>query len=114
MVDVKDSAVITSGNYERYKTIDGKKYSHFFDPLTGQSVNSDLLSATVISENGSLADGLATAFMISGVDKALELLRNMENPPGAVFITQEGITATGNLRGVITKSLLPVVFAEVR
>ena len=114
VVDVNDSAVITSGNYERYKTIDGKKYSHFFDPLTGQSVNSDLLSVTVISENGSLADGLATAFMITGVEKALGILRNMANPPGVIFITQEGITATENLREVITQSLIPVTFREVR
>ena len=114
VVDVKDCAVITSGNYERYKTIDGKKYSHFFDPLTGESVNSDLLSVTVISENGSLADGLATAFMITGVNKALEILHDMSNPPGVVFITQEGIIATSNLRSVITKSLIPVTFAGVK
>ena len=114
VVDIRDCAVITSGNYERYKTVDGKKYSHFFDPMTGQSVNSDLLSVTVISEDGSLADGLATAFMITGVDKALRILRAMDNPPGVIFINQEGIIATSNLRAVITKSLIPVVFAEVR
>ena len=114
VAEVKDCAVITSGNYERYKTIDGKKYSHFFNPLTGESVNSDLLSVTVISENGSLADGLATAFMITGVDKALEILRNMDNPPGVIFITQEGIIATSNLRSTIKQSLIPVTFAEVR
>ena len=114
VADVKDCAVITSGNYERYKTIDGKKYSHFFDPLTGESVNSDLLSVTVISENGSLADGLATAFMITGVDKALEILRNMAEPPGVIFITQEGIIATSNLSSTITQSLIPVTFAEAR
>ena len=114
VVDVKDCAVITSGNYERYKTIDGKKYSHFFDPLTGESVNSDLLSVTVISEDGSLADGLATAFMITGVDRALGILRAMDNPPGVIFITQEGITATSNLRNIITQSLITITFAEVR
>lgn len=114
VVDVKDCAVITSGNYERYKTVGGKKYSHFFDPLTGQSVNSDLLSVTVISENGSLADGLATAFMIAGVNKSLEILHDMSDPPGVIFITQERIIATSNLRSVITKSLIPVVFAEVK
>ena len=114
VVDVRDCAVITSGNYERFKIIDGKKYSHFFNPLTGESVNSDLLSVTVISSDGSLADGLATAFMIMGVDKALEVLAVKNIPAGAIFITQEGITATSNLRSVITKSLIPVTFAEAR
>lgn len=113
VADVKDCAVITSGNYERFKTVDGKKYSHFFDPMTGKSVMSDLLSVTVISPDGSLADGLATAFMITGVDKALEILRGMRNSPGVIFITQKGIIATSNLRPVITKSASPVTFCEV-
>lgn len=112
-VKVIDKAVITSGNYERFKTIDGKKYSHFFDPSTGESVMSELLSVTVITSDGSLADGLATAFMITGVDRALEILRSIENPPGVVFITQSGITATSNLRDDIVKFSAPVTFAEV-
>ena len=114
VADVRDCAVITSGNYERFKTIDGRKYSHFFDPLTGESVNSEMLSVTVISPDGALADGLATAFMITGVDKALEILGNMAEQPGVIFITQEGIIATSNLREIITRSSIPVTFAEVR
>lgn len=115
VVKVKDQAVITSGNYERFKTIDGKKYSHFFDTSTGESVMSDLLSVTVISPDGALADGLATAFMITGIDKALEILRNIDNPPGVVFITQDRITATSNLQGSVipTKFATPVTFVEV-
>ena len=110
IVEVKDCAVITSGNYERYRTVDGKKYSHFFDSLTGRSIMSDLLSVTVISEDGSLADGLATAFMITGVDKALEILRKMENPPRVIFITHSGISATSNAKDNIIRSLIPVSF----
>ena len=113
VVDVHDCAVVTSGNYERFKTVDGKKYSHFFDPRTGESVMSDLLSVTVITPDGSLADGLATAFMISGIDEALKILRGMNDAPGVVFITQEGITATSNLRDIITSSEGQITFAEV-
>ena len=114
-VKVADSAVITSGNYERFKTIDGKKYSHFFDPKTGRSVMSDLLSVTVISPDGSLADGLATAFMITGIDKAVEILRNIPDSPGVVFITHDKITATSNLRDKVipTKFSIPLTFVEV-
>lgn len=112
-VKVKDKAVITSGNYERFKTIGGKKFSHFFDPLTGESVMSDLLSVTVISADGALADGLATAFMIVGIEKALEILGKLENPPGVIFISQGGIKATSNLLGDVIKISAPVVFVEV-
>ncbi len=112
-VKVADKAVITSGNYERFKTVDGKKYSHFFDPSTGQSVMSELLSVSVITSDGSLADGLATAFMIMGVEKSLDVLRNMQDPPGVVFITQSEIIATSNLKDDLVKFSASVTLAEV-
>ena len=109
VLSVNDTAVITSGNYERYKIVDGKKYSHFFDYKTGESILNDLLSVTVITPDGSLADGLATAFMASGYEKSLELLKNVPASVGVVFIRQcEGdtleITATKNLENMTTRS----------
>ncbi len=101
MANVHDTAVITSGNYERFKVIDGKRYSHFFDPKTGESVNSDLLSVTIITPDGALADGLATAFMITDMDTSKRILQGLPDV-GAVFITQYGISATKNLEGTIT------------
>mgnify|MGYP002625485921 CR=1 FL=1 len=112
VLSVHNTSVITSGGYERFKIIDGKKYSHFFDVKTGESITNDLLSVTIVTPDGSLGDGLATAFMITGVNKALEILGNMAEQPGVIFITQEGIIATENLRPVITKSLIPVTFAS--
>ncbi len=116
VLDVHDCAVITSGSYERFKTVDGKKYSHFFDTKTGNSIMSDLLSVTVITPDGSLADGLATAFMISGVDEAFNVLSAMENVPGVIFISHDGITATDNLRNTISAviSSTSLTFREVQ
>lgn len=114
VLSVSDCAVVTSGNYERYKTINGKKYSHFFNPLTGESVNSDLLSVTVISPDGSLADALATAFMISGYGSSVEILRKIKPVPYALFIqnTKDGlmIFADKNLKGKIMSSEFPVSY----
>lgn len=115
VLSVNDTSVITSGGYERFKVVDGKRYSHFFDPKTGESVMSDLLSATLVTPDGSLADGLATAFMIAGFDKSAKILGTLSPMPGAVFIreTQEGsleILASSNLRGVISGSKYPVRF----
>lgn len=92
VLHVEDSSVITSGSYERFKIIDGKKYSHFFDVKTGESVQSDLLSVTIITPDGSLADGLATAFMIAGYEKSAGILKGLSPQPGVVFIRQ---TETG-------------------
>ena len=100
VASVHDTSVITSGNYERFKVIDGKRYSHFFDPKTGESVNSDLLSVTIITPDGTLADGLATAFMIMDFDTSRKILQGLPEV-GAVFITQSDIRATKNLEGIV-------------
>lgn len=118
VLGVNDCSVITSGGYERFKVVDGKRYSHFFDPKTGESVMSDLLSATLVTPDGSLADGLATAFMIAGFGESAKILAKISPMPGAVFI-REGkdgkleILASSNLKDTITGSKYPVSFFTV-
>ena len=107
VLSVHDTSVITSGGYERFKTINGKKYTHFFDSKTGETINNDLLSATVITPDGSLADGLATAFMAAGYEKSLTVLKNISSDVGVVFIryinNELEIIATENLREKISR-----------
>jgi thiamine biosynthesis lipoprotein len=57
--------VLTSGNYERYREYQGIRYSHIIDPRTGYPVE-HVVSATVISKNGGLADAAATALSVAG------------------------------------------------
>ena len=62
--------VVTSGNYRKFYMRDGRKYSHTIDPRTGMPVEHSLLSATVIAENATRADALATFFMVIGTEEA--------------------------------------------
>ena len=114
ILGVKDTSVITSGAYERYKIIDGKKYSHFFDPKTGESITNDLLSATLVTPEGSLADGLATAFMAAGYEKSIEIIKKLEKNIGVIFIKQNvngaEILATENLRDIILQTKYELKF----
>ena len=107
VLSVHDTSIITSGGYERFKVIDGKKYTHFFDVKTGEAITNDLLSTTVITPDGSLADGLATAFMASGYKKSLEILKNIPADTGVVFIryinNEPEIIATENLKEAISR-----------
>lgn len=66
---LSQSFVSTSGGYERFTEVNGKKYSHILDPETGYPVKSDLASVTVVCENGILSDFLSTSIYIMGKDK---------------------------------------------
>lgn len=71
---IKDKGIVTSGNYRKYIEKDGIRYSHSIDPKTGYPVEHSLLSATVIADNASWADCLATICMLVGKEKASKLL----------------------------------------
>ena len=71
-LQVADSTVATSGAYERYFVEDGKIYHHILDSSTGFPAESDLLSVTIVSQNGALADYLSTALYIGGSSAVLE------------------------------------------
>ncbi len=65
----------TSGNYFNYREVDGKKYSHTIDPISGFPVQHALLSATVFAADCATADAWATAFMSMGHMKGIEVLK---------------------------------------
>ncbi|MCB1582789.1 MAG: FAD:protein FMN transferase [Xanthomonadales bacterium] len=62
-----NEAVFTSGNYQRFKQFDGKRYAHIIDPNTGMPVDY-IVSATVITDQGIKADAAATALVVAGKD----------------------------------------------
>lgn len=64
---IQDEAIFTSGNYQRFKEFNGKRYAHIIDPRTGMPVD-QIISATVIADNGVLADAAATALVVAGDD----------------------------------------------
>ena len=78
-VRVHDEAVVTSGGYERYFEQDGKRYHHIINPATGYPAESGLISVTVVSGDGTLADGLSTACYVLGLDDSMALWQNYGN-----------------------------------
>lgn len=71
IVPLFDRAIATSGNYRNYYEVDGVKYAHTIDPVTGYPVQHSLLSASVFAPDCMTADAFATAFMVMGMEKAV-------------------------------------------
>lgn len=72
-LDISGKAVATSGNYEKFVMIGGKKYSHTIDPKTGLPI-SGIKSVTVIAENAEFADAMATPIAVMGIKAGLNLV----------------------------------------
>ena len=79
ILSLNNKAIATSGNYRKFHKINGKKYSHVIDPLTGYPAYNRLLSVSVIHDDCMIADAYATAFMVMGVKKQKILLKKIKN-----------------------------------
>ena len=89
-IHLKDKGIVTSGNYRKYIEKDGVRYSHSIDPKTGYPVEHNLLSATVIADNASWADCLATICMLAGKEKASKLLENQDIEAYFIYVDNDG------------------------
>lgn len=89
---LKSQGYSTSGNYFNYRVVDGRKYSHTIDPVSGFPVERELLSATVFAADCSTADAWATAFMCMGHEKGIQLLaQHPELSALFIYSTPDGI-----------------------
>lgn len=71
IIDITDKAMATSGNYRRFRidSLTGEKYVHTIDAKTGFTSRSNMLSASVMADDCTLADGYATTFMAMGLEE---------------------------------------------
>ncbi|MCF8257052.1 MAG: FAD:protein FMN transferase [Flavobacteriales bacterium] len=76
--DVTDMAVVTSGSYEKFVVIDGKRHGHIIDPKTGWPATG-LLSVTIFCPDAELADALATTVFVLGKEDGLKLVNHLED-----------------------------------
>ncbi|MCC5931904.1 MAG: FAD:protein FMN transferase [Cyclobacteriaceae bacterium] len=101
IAQVENRAVATSGNYRNFKMKDGKLLVHTIDPLTGYPAFKNLLSASVFAENCMLADGFATAFMVLGAEKSIEIINKIPQIDAfLIFTDEEGVVETYTSKGI--------------
>lgn len=88
-VESNNQSVVTSGDYERYIEVDGKRYCHILDPKTGYSCESGLASVTIVSDTSVQGDGLSTTCFALGLKDGMKLINSIDNVE-AVFIDTDG------------------------
>ncbi len=96
-LNITGLAVATSGNYEKFVLINGKKYSHTIDPRTGLPVHG-IKSVTIISPNAEIADAMATPVMIMGVKVGMDLINQMKGMGCIIIDEQDNIYTSSNIR----------------
>lgn len=94
---VSNMAVATSGNYEKFVWIDGKKYSHTIDPRTGLPVQG-IKSVTIICPNAEIADAMATPVMIMGVKAGLHLINQVRDIACIVIDDYNNMYTSSNIK----------------
>lgn len=99
VIDLQDVSVATSGGYERYVEIEGKRYGHIIDPRTGYPAEG-VASVTVVSDQAVIADALSTACYVMGRDACLEMVEEIDRVEALVLWLDGTDLKSGASRGL--------------
>lgn len=94
---ITDTAIATSGNYEKYVMIGGKRYSHTINPKTGLPVQG-VKSVTIICPNAEIADAMATPVMIMGVKAGIDMINQVKGMACIVIDDFDKLHTSKNIR----------------
>lgn len=101
LLPILNGAVVTSGNYEKFVTFNGKRYAHIIDPRTGYPT-SGILSVTVFAPKAELADALATSVFVMGIEAGIDRINQLPNIE-CIIIDDEGNLIKSNNIQIETK-----------
>lgn len=95
-LNISNMAIATSGNYEKFVIIDGKRYSHTIDPKTGLPV-SGIKSVSIICPSAELADALATPVVVMGVKVGLNLINQLKHVECVIIDDHDKLYTSKNI-----------------
>jgi len=101
-IKLNNRSMATSGNYRKFYEKNGVRYSHTIDPKTGYPVQHSLLSATILAPDCASADAYATVFMVMGLEKGKEFLKNHPelNLDAYLIYSEKGEFKTWTSKGI--------------
>ncbi|SHI68065.1 thiamine biosynthesis lipoprotein [Aquimarina spongiae] len=92
-----DRAVVTSGNYEKYLILEGKRYAHIIDPRTGYPTE-NIAGVTVFAPKAELADALATSVFVMGVTTGMDRINQLDNIECIIIDNEGNIHTSKNIK----------------
>jgi len=93
---IHDSAIVTSGNYEKYVKFNDVLYTHIIDPRTGYPAK-DILSVTVFTKTAELADALATSVFVMGADTGVDLINQLKGVECVIIDKDNNLITSDNI-----------------
>lgn len=93
---VKNSAVVTSGNYEKFVKFDNTRYSHIIDPRTGYP-STGIISASIFTKNAELADALATSIFVMGTEVGLDFINQLKGVECVIVDEENKVHTSKNI-----------------
>jgi FAD:protein FMN transferase len=100
---LQDKGFATSGDYRNYFECQGKRFSHILDPRNGYPINNGVVSVSIVADTCTFADGLATAVMVLGHKKGLELVNTLDNTECLIVVQADD----GTLTDYYSKGFIP-------
>jgi len=85
IIKVKDKAVATSGDYRRYFTLEGKRFSHIVNPKTGLTVQDVPMSVTIVGPDATTTDALSTGVFVLGPEEGMKLIESLPGVEGMII-----------------------------
>lgn len=107
VLELSNKAVATSGDYMKLFFVEGKRYCHLLDPRTGKPISNNVCSVTVIADNCTEADALATAISVMGAEEGLKLIESLPRTETIITtrVSEEGrieVQVSTGLKGLDT------------
>ena len=97
LLPIKNGAVVTSGNYEKFVIFNGIRYTHIINPRTGYPATG-IISATVFAPKGELADALATSIFVMGIEVGLNRINQLPNIECVIIDDKGGVFTSDNVK----------------
>ncbi|MDV3426190.1 MAG: FAD:protein FMN transferase [Bacillota bacterium] len=114
ILSAEDKSVVTSGYYEKFFEKDGERYHHIINPITGYPSESEIISATIVSDHSIDGDGLSTGIYILGIEKGFNIIGRVKGIDAVLITENKKIYITPGIKDkfILTNGDYKVIIKE--